>query len=535
MYIGSNANAYHLYREARDNANDEIINQFATDAWFTLHADGSLSVRDNGRGMPTQVMATADKDRGVQCGDDYLMPMARAAIAIPNTGSHYEDAHSVSAGTNGVGAKAITALSDWVELRIWSDGKFFHDRLGLDEKTGEPGTAEVALTSKGAYRAQEQTGKNLPDGAEPGYHGTEIRFLPSEDCFENATFDYDFIVHDLTRLAYLNSQATYHVTHEATGETVTIHKAGGLREYICDLATHLPDGHSLITDIHEFDGSFVDGDKTVQAKIAVAWSNGPDIAQTGFTNVLYNAAGGTHVDGFNTGIAKLMNDYARKFNLSKDTIEQRDLKPGMLAVVSILHTAPTYSSQTKDQLSDTFAKQAVTAVVKEQGMFCFDKAIGDVEKIIKQALARAADRKKFSDLSSIKVETKENKAAVSKKLKPAKRLRGERGVQSAEIFIVEGDSAAGSLVRMRLNGDGLFQAVFPLRGKIINALKTTPDRLFKNAEIATIVTALGCGIGAKYDEAKLKYDKVIIATDATLTAPTSRCSCKRSSSSTCRS
>jgi DNA gyrase subunit B len=229
---------------------------------------------------------------------------------------------------------------------------------------------------------------------------------------------------------------------------------------------------------------------------------------------LYNAQAGTHIDGFNQGMAKLMNDYAKKFALSKDTIEQRDLKPGIIAVVNILHTAPTYSSQTKDQLSDTFAKQAINAIVKDAGMFEFDRAINDVEAIIKQAIQRANDRKKFSDLSSIKVETKETKAAVSKKLKPAKKLRGDRGVESAEIFVVEGDSAAGSLVRMRLNDSGVYQAVFPLRGKIINAMKTTPDKLFKNTEISTIVTALGCGIGAKYDENKLKYDKVIIATDA---------------------
>jgi DNA gyrase subunit B len=284
MYIGSNANAYHLYREARDNANDEIINDFATDAWFTIHEDGSLSVRDNGRGMPIQVMATADKARGVEVQGNYMMPMARAAISIPNTGSHYEDANSVSAGTNGVGAKAITALSDFVELKIWKDGKYYYDRLEYDDVTDEPGMPKVNLTSAGAYRANTQTLDNVPEGETLGYHGTEICFLPSEDAFEDSDFDYEFIVHDLTRIAYLNAKATYHVINEATGESTTINKSGGLKEYVQDLAGHLENGFSLITDIHEFEGTFVEADKTIKAKFAVAWSNAPENTEIGFTN-----------------------------------------------------------------------------------------------------------------------------------------------------------------------------------------------------------------------------------------------------------
>ena len=510
MYVGSVANAYHLYREIRDNASDDIINGFATDVWVTLHEDGSLSVRDNGRGLPIQPM---------QMIDGSFIPSARAAVSRLNVSSHYELDNSASAGTNGVGSKAVTALSDFVDLKIWRDNKYYSDHFIFDELKQEPGIPTVELKSDGTYYAQPQSVENLPEGEKVGYHGTEFTFKPSEEVFESIDFDFDLLKSDLHRLAYLNASATYHLSDETSEQKITLHEEGGLKAYVQFLSEN-SEGQ-LITSIHEFEGTVTTESKipnapatTIQAKIALAWTTASEMTAIGFTNTLFNSQGGTHIDGFLQGISRLFNNYNKNLNLSKDTIEARDLRPGLIAVISLLHTDPVYSSQTKDMMTETSAKSALNKITYEQGQFEWDKYISEVEAVIKQSIQRAQDRKKFADFSKIKLDTKENKAKLSKKLVPAKKLYGANNVTAAELFITEGDSASGNLIQCRLNGkNGYYQAVMPVRGKVINSFKATPEKVMGNEEAVTILNAIGAGIGSNYNEEKLNYNHVIIATD----------------------
>lgn len=247
----------------------------------------------------------------------------------------------------------------------------------------------------------------------------------------------------------------------------------------------------------------------------MCWTNSDEITTLGFTNTLHNKFDGTHVDGFYTGISKLFNNYAKKLDLSKTTIESKDLRPGLVAVISLMHTNPSYNSQTKDRLTEINSKKAVNGIVFESGQFEWDKYISDVEAVIKQAKFRESIRQKIEDLSNDEINSQATKAKLSKKLKPSKKVKGQPGVVSAEIYVTEGDSASSQLIKTRLNGKyGYYQAIMPIKGKIINVEKASKEAILKNEEVQTLLSAIGTGINDQYDESKLRYDKIIVASDS---------------------
>lgn len=500
MYVGQVANTIHLLTEAYNNADDEVVNGFADTVWITFHKDGSYSVRDNGRGMPVDVTEL----------DGKKMPMARMAWSVPNSGSHFGLDTTISAGSNGIGTKAINALSDKMVCRIWKNGLVYHEGFMYDQTLEEPGIPTEKLKEDGSYQGHRQTNENTPDFDNGFTHGTEIRWYPSDDVFETTKLNWDTVLTRLHNNSYL-THAHYILHNEYTDQTVEFHETDGVQAFVEDLIKK-SEG-TPITKVHKIKGVYEKDNVKIKAEIALAWTNGPSITELAFTNTTVNSQQGTHVDGFNQGISRLINLYNKNLNISNNTIEARDLRPGLIAVINLFHSNPMYSSQTKEQLTSSDAKAAINQIIYNNGQLEFDKYIKEIEAVIKQAKTRAEERIRFSDLSQIKLNKKEMQTKLSQKLKPAKKTGPK---VHAELYIVEGDSAAGSLTRTRINDktSELYQAIMPVRGKVISAMKRPAKDIFANEELATITAALGAGIGSKFDPTKLEYEKVIIATDA---------------------
>ena len=499
MYITHVQNPIVITREIIDNAIDEVMVGAAKNIWVTIHTDNSISVRDDGRGMPVTPIEVNGK----------MMPNARASWTIPNTGSHYDiDRSSTSSGTHGLGSKTTLATSDKFTGEVWLNGKYYYDEYVYDAESGQPGVPTVELKPDGSYYGHRQTEENTPDGFE---HGTRVRFWPSEDVFDTTILDWEWLKNHMHQQAYLHSGLTTHIVNEYDNQSIDYYEKDGLKAYLQTLID-ASDGQP-ITQIHEFTGEINTDDTRLTAHVAFVWTNSRNITQIGVTNSVNNHQGGTHVDGFNTGIMKLLNKYADKLGLAKDTLEARDTRPGLIAVINVTYSNPMYNSQTKDLLTNPEVKQDMNKITLSQAPFELDKYIQDVQAIIKQAVARADARKNVDDLSKIKLDNKSLNMQVSEKLSPAKKTGSN---VTAELYIVEGDSAAGGLKRTRIQDDvsKLYQAIMPIRGKIVNAAKASPKRVFENTEIATIIMALGAGYGPTFDESKLNYDKLIIATDA---------------------
>ena len=499
MYITHVQNPIIITREIIDNAIDEVMVGAAKNIWVTIHNDDSISVRDDGRGMPVDPIDVNGE----------LMPNARASWTVPNTGSHYDlDKTSTSSGTHGLGSKTTLATSDKFTGEVWLNGKYYYDEYQYDEATGQPGVPQIDLKPDGTYVGHRQTPDNTPSDSN---HGTRVRFWPSADVFDTVILDWNWLKKHMHQQAYLHKNLTVHLVNEYDNESVEYHEEKGLTAYLETLLSN-SDGQA-ITQIHEFTGEIQTEETRLQAEVAFVWTNSRNIVEVGVTNSVHNQQGGTHIDGFNTGLMKLLNKYAEKLNLSKETLESRDTRPGLIAVVNITYSEPMYNAQTKDILTNPEVKQNMNKITLSQAPFELDKYIQDVQAIIKQAVARADARKNVDDLSKIKLDNKSLNMQVSEKLAPAKKTGPS---VTAELYIVEGDSAAGGLKHTRIQDSvsKLYQAIMPIRGKIINAAKATPAKVFENTEIATIITALGAGYGKDFDESKLNYDKLIIATDA---------------------
>lgn len=499
MYISHVQNPIIITREIIDNAIDEVMAGAADELWVTIHKDESISVRDNGRGMPVDL---------IEVNGEY-MPNSRASWTVPQTGSHYDkDKTSTSSGTHGIGSKTTLATSDKFTGEIWIDGKFYYDEYVYDAGKNQPGVPTVKLDEHNNYIPEKQSPENTPTNFT---HGTRVRFWPSPDVFENNQLSWSWLKTHMHQQAYLHAGLKVNIINERTKESLIYEEKNGLKTYLQTLIDK-SDGQ-LITQIHQFSGKIQTEDNVLNAKIAFAWTNSRNTTLLGFTNSVNNNQGGTHIDGFNNGIMKLLNQYVTKLNLAKEKLEARDTKPGLVAIVSILYSDPMYGSQTKDLLTTPEIRPAIQKITTSQGQLELDKYIQDVEAIVKQSVLRSETRKNLEDLSNIKLDKKSISQHISKKLEPAKKTGPN---VNAELYIVEGDSAAGGLTRTRIQDKDadLYQAVMPIRGKIINVAKNSPKKVFENEEITTIIGALGAGYGKNFDESKLNYQKVILATDA---------------------
>ena len=480
MYIGSTTRKglNHMIYEIVDNSVDEHLAGYCDTIYVTLNNDGSCTVTDNGRGIPVGMHA-----KGVSA--------ERVVFTTLHAGGKFD--HSVyktSGGLHGVGSSVVNALSTYMDVEISREGHIYHDRY----EKGKP----VLKLEKGLLPIIGDTKKT----------GTKITFLPDPTIFEKTRFKEDEIKSRLHETAYLNPALTiiYDDNREGMDEHITFHEEDGLSGFIRDLNANNEPVTDIVTLSGESDG--------IQVDVAFQFVNEVHENIMGFCNNIYNAEGGTHITGFKTIFTTVINSYARTLGILKDkdaNFTGADVRNGMTAVISIKHPDPRFEGQTKTKLDNQDAAKAVSTVVNEQVVLYFDRNVDTLKAVIDCA-QKAAKIRKTEEKAKTNLLTKQKYSFDSNgKLANCE----SRDASKCEIFIVEGDSAGGSAKTAR---NRMYQAILPIRGKILNVEKASIDKVLANAEIKTMINAFGCGFsegyGNDFDITKLRYDKIIIMADA---------------------
>ncbi len=480
MYIGSvsTKGLNHLIYEIVDNAVDEHLAGACSEIHVTLEADGSATIEDNGRGIPVGM-----HEKGI--------PAARLVFTTLHAGGKFDDAaYKTSGGLHGVGSSVVNALSTYMDVEISREGYVHHDRY-------ERGIAVEPLV-KGL----------LPTLGKTKQTGTKINFLPDPEIFEKTRFKSEDIQSRLHETAYLNPGLTLYFSDLRQAEPIEIvfHEENGIIGFVTDLNKKAETLHEPIYFTGESDGI------TVEA--AFQYTNEFHENILGFCNNIYNAEGGTHITGFKTALTTVMNQYARQIGVLKEkdaNFTGADVRNGMTAVISIKHPDPRFEGQTKTKLDNPDASKVTAKVVNEEIQLYFDKNL-ETLKIVLSCAEKAAKIRKSEERAKTNLLTKQKFSFDSNgKLANCE----SRDASKCEIFIVEGDSAGGSAKTAR---DRNFQAILPIRGKILNVEKASIDKVLANAEIKTMINAFGCGFsegyGNDFDITKLRYDKIVIMADA---------------------
>ncbi len=476
MYIGSTSSRglHHLVYEIVDNAVDEALAGFCTEIQVTINPDNSITVVDNGRGIPVGINHKAG------------IPAVEVVFTILHAGGKFGGGgYKVSGGLHGVGASVVNALSVWLEVEICHEGKVYRQRY-------ERGKVAKKLEVIGE--------------CEPEKTGTKVTFLPDGEIFETTIFDYSILQQRFREMAFLTKGLKIVLRDERPQEPIekTFHYEGGIKEFVEYLNRSTT---PLYEQIIYCEGIV----NNVSVEVAMQHNDSYNENSYGFVNNITTPEGGTHIVGFRNALTKTFNDYARKNKLLKDNepnLTGEDIREGLTAIISVKIEDPQFEGQTKQKLGNSEARGAVDNVVSEQLQIFLEQnpqvAKVTVEKSVMAQRAREAARK-ARDLTR-------RKSALDGMSLPGKLADcSDKNPEKCEIYIVEGDSAGGSAKTAR---DRATQAILPLRGKILNVEKARLDRIYGNAEIKAMITAFGTGIHEDFDISKLRYHKIIIMTDA---------------------
>ena len=476
MYIGSTSSRglHHLVYEIVDNAVDEALAGFCTHIVVTINADNSVTVEDDGRGIPTGINHKAG------------IPAVEVVFTVLHAGGKFGGGgYKVSGGLHGVGASVVNALSNWLEVEICREGKVYKQRY-------ERGKTIYPLKEIGTCDENKT--------------GTKVTFLPDDTIFEETVFDYNTLKVRLRETAFLtkNLRISLRDLREDPPVEKTFHYEGGIKEFV----TYLNRGNEALYP----QVIYCEGEKDgVYVEVAMQHNDSYNDASYSFVNNIITPEGGTHLSGFRSALTKTFNSYARENKILKDSdaaFTGEDIREGLTAIISVKKEEPQFEGQTKQKLGNSEARGAVDAIVSEQLTYFLEQnpsvAKAICEKTLLAQRAREAARK-ARDLTR-------RKTALEGTSLPGKLADcSDKDPKNCEIFIVEGDSAGGSAKEARSRAT---QAILPLRGKILNVEKAREERIYSNAEIKAMITAFGTGIHEDFDITKLRYHKIIIMTDA---------------------
>ena len=475
MYIGSisSRGLHHLVYEIVDNSVDEALAGFCTEIEVSINEDNSITVKDNGRGIPVDIQKKAG------------LPALEVVFTILHAGGKFGGGgYKTSGGLHGVGASVVNARSTWLDVKVYRDGKIYHMRFERGK----------------VVEKMEVIGE-----CDPQKTGTEVSFLPDDTIFEETVYDFDILKVRLRETAFLTKALKITlIDNREEKKKMSFHYEGGIKEFV----TYLNKGKVPIYE----DVIYCEGTKEkVMVEVAMQHNDNYSESIYTFVNNINTPEGGTHLSGFKNALTKTFNEYARSNKLLKDSDENlsgEDIREGLVAIISVKIEDPQFEGQTKQKLGNSEAQTAVNSIVSEQLTYFLEQnpAVAKIisEKAITAQRARAAARK-ARDLTR-------RKSALDSMSLPGKLADcSSKNPEECEIFIVEGDSAGGSAKGARRRDT---QAILPLRGKILNVEKARLDKIYSNAEIKGMITAFGTGIHDDFDITKLRYNKIIIMTDA---------------------
>ena len=476
MYIGSTSlrGLHHLVYEIVDNAVDEALAGYCDTIDVQINEDNSITVKDDGRGIPTGINTKTGKS-----GIELVFTVLHAGGKFGGGG------YKVSGGLHGVGASVVNALSEWLEVKVCRDGKIHHQKYQRGHALGE---------------------LEIIGECDPEFTGTEVKFLPDKTIFEDTVYDYSVLETRLRETAFLTKNLKIILRDVRPEEPIekTFHYEGGIKEFV----TYLNKGKTpLYEDVIYCEGTV----NNVYVEVAMQHNDAYNENSFSFVNNINTPEGGMQVEGFKRALTKTLNNYVRQNKILKekeDNLSGEDFREGLTSIISVKIEDPQFEGQTKQKLGNSEARTAVDSVVSEQLTYFLEQNPG-VAKIIceKAVLAQRAREAARQARETTRRKTVLDVAALPGKLSDC----SDKDPKKCEIFIVEGDSAGGSAKKARVRAT---QAILPLRGKILNVEKARLDRIMQNEEIRSMITAFGTGIYDEFDISKLRYDKIIIMTDA---------------------